>query len=344
MAGFPSFSPSAYSSKKGSDVRSAKSSYEKLNKHFTKHGFPQPLPDRDVGPITDWRFLAGDANQRNVDVEKADKHIGDNFGRVVYWLICSASRMPVDRAVIAYHDQHRELVRWLAKRVGFRVLSTGDLDMSPKPYVKLDKSLKNIMNSWIIVMSPLVADQPSGPPSPIVARRPSQARQSSYGMYKPPVHPGQGYFPPTPEATSIPPLNTNPTGSPYVNPTPPTSPVSPTMSATGGLPAYSPMSWSTPQQLPGGPPLTKQFTVRRKAPPPPKPIAFARAIHDFQPEAGDNEGLAFRTGEMLEITDKTSRAEDGWWMGRLRGGNGKIGLVPAAYVTVEESGGFARPT
>jgi hypothetical protein len=60
-------------------VRNHKNIFEKLIKHFDIHGFPQPLPGRDVGPIKDWRFLSGDANSRWYEVEKADKHIGESI-------------------------------------------------------------------------------------------------------------------------------------------------------------------------------------------------------------------------------------------------------------------------
>ncbi|KAI9844115.1 MAG: hypothetical protein M1837_005829 [Sclerophora amabilis] len=158
--GFPPFSPSSYSSRKGSDVRAAKGTFDRLTKHFWKHGFPNPLPGREVGPISDWRFLSGDANGRTVDVEKADKHIGDNFGKVIYWLIYGASRMPTDRAVIVYHEQHRQLVRWLGHRLNFRTLTGDDLDMSPKHHLKLEMKLKAVLQSWLIIMPPLVPDTP----------------------------------------------------------------------------------------------------------------------------------------------------------------------------------------
>ena len=98
---FPSFSPNRYSSsnKSYSDRTYYRGVFEKFMKHFETYGFPQPLQGRDVGPIRDWRFLSSDTNSRKYEIKEADKFIGENFGRVLYWLICSAHRMPDGMAV-----------------------------------------------------------------------------------------------------------------------------------------------------------------------------------------------------------------------------------------------------
>ncbi|KAI9890687.1 MAG: hypothetical protein M1814_003756 [Vezdaea aestivalis] len=343
-----------YSIFPGGGMRSAKSIYDKLKKHFERHGFPQPLPGREVGGISDWSFLSGDANNRVAEVEKADKHIGENFGRVIYWLICSAARMPVDRAVIVYHDQHKELVKFLSKRAGIRVLTAVDLDMSSNVHSKLDTKAATVLHSWVLVMAPLVPDVIARPP-------PAQVRQSFYipppQTYptKPPLqthgtypvnpsyntHPEKPYlethnsYPPQPNlgmfpaeiggsSFSDPNSSVPPAYSPQSNPTSPASSYSIPITPAGTMP-------QVPQ---------KQFTIRRKAPPAPKPVTFARALYDFTPEVDDTEGLAFRAGEVLEITDKNSRAEDGWWLGRVRGSGGRIGCVPESFLTVEGAMGF----
>ena len=149
---FPSFSPSRYSSKAFRDKNHNRGIFEKLTKHFEMYGFPQPLQGRDVGPIRDWRFLSGDRNSRGYEVEGADKHIGWNFGRVLYWLICDAHRMPSGMAVIAYYEQHIALLRYLGLRFGYRIINAqGDLNMSGV-HMSMNKKLKQVFDQWIIVM------------------------------------------------------------------------------------------------------------------------------------------------------------------------------------------------
>jgi hypothetical protein len=150
--GFPSFRPCRYSSKTFKDTRNNRMNYERLVKHFDMYGFPQPLQGRDVGAIRDWRFLSGDSNTRAFEVEKADKHIGENFGRVLHWLICSADRMPPGEAVVAYLDQHIELIKWMGPRMGYRAISAAtDMEMVG-PHAVLRKELREVFNTWIILM------------------------------------------------------------------------------------------------------------------------------------------------------------------------------------------------
>ncbi|KAL9104629.1 MAG: hypothetical protein Q9163_000433 [Psora crenata] len=151
---FPSLSTSRYSSKSFGDVWANRNIYEKLCKHFERAGFPQPIPQwqAEVGPIQDWRFLSGDANSRAFDVEKADKSIGENFGRVIHWLVCSADRMPRGQAVIVYYDQHIQLIRWIGLRMGYCIMSAGaDLNLTG-PHAQLDNKAKAVLNTWLILM------------------------------------------------------------------------------------------------------------------------------------------------------------------------------------------------
>ena len=151
---FPSFSPSKYSTRGFSETRNNKSTYEKLVKHFERVGFPQPTPTRqaEVGVIRDWKFLWGDSNSRAFDVDKADKNIGENFGRVVHWLICNADRQPPGTAVIAYYDQHIELIKWIQHRMGYAVLyPVIDLDLGG-PHALLERRSRMTLESWVILM------------------------------------------------------------------------------------------------------------------------------------------------------------------------------------------------
>ena len=161
------------------DRSSHKSVLEKLVKHFDANGFPQPLQGRDVGPIRDWRFLAGDANSRAWEVDKVDKQIGTNFGRVLYWLICSAHRMPSGMAVIGYLDQHIALIRYLGSRFGYRVLnSNSDLNMSG-PHLQIKKKLKGAFDTWVIVM----------PSETLIAERQRAAHAASHAPVPGPTQP-----------------------------------------------------------------------------------------------------------------------------------------------------------
>jgi len=75
----------------------------------------------------------------------------------------------------------------------------------------------------------------------------------------------------------------------------------------------------------------------KKSPPPPppvkpkpvlapKPVVYVTALYDFEAQAeGD---LSFRTGDRIEIVQKSESAED-WWTGRL---NGQQGVFPGNYV------------
>ena len=152
--GFPAFSPCRYSSKSFGDVRNHRIVFEKLVRHFDKFGFPQPVASRqaEVGLIREWRFLDADSPSRNFDVEKADKNIGENFGRVIHWLICSADRLPPGQAVIAYYDQHVELIKWIGQRMGYSILhAASELDLGGV-HSQLDKKSRATVDTWVLLM------------------------------------------------------------------------------------------------------------------------------------------------------------------------------------------------
>jgi hypothetical protein len=57
-------------------------------------------------------------------------------------------------------------------------------------------------------------------------------------------------------------------------------------------------------------------------------ISLAEAKWSFNGiEAGD---ISFAAGDIIEVLEKI---KDDWWKGRIRGGNGEIGLFPSSYVT-----------
>ena len=74
------------------------------------------------------------------------------MGRVLYWLITSAERMPAGMAVIAYYKQHIELINWMGSKFGFRVLNGAkDLDLKG-PHLRLDNKYRATIEAWVIIM------------------------------------------------------------------------------------------------------------------------------------------------------------------------------------------------
>ena len=62
--------------------------------------------------------------------------------------------MPPGTAVIAYHDQHVALIRYLGDRFGYRVIhARDDLDLGG-PHSQLDEDLRSVLQTWVIVMPP----------------------------------------------------------------------------------------------------------------------------------------------------------------------------------------------
>jgi len=73
----------------------------------------------------------------------------------------------------------------------------------------------------------------------------------------------------------------------------------------------------------------------KRAPPPPPikpkpkmepPKEYVTALYDFDAQADGD--LSFKTGERIEIVQKTDSQED-WWTGRV---NGQEGVFPGNYV------------
>lgn len=56
---------------------------------------------------------------------------------------------------------------------------------------------------------------------------------------------------------------------------------------------------------------------------------YVYAVHEFKPENDDE--IAFRIGERIEIVEKDDQYGDGWWSGRNAAG--KIGLFPQSYTS-----------
>lgn len=73
----------------------------------------------------------------------------------------------------------------------------------------------------------------------------------------------------------------------------------------------------------------------KRAPPPPKRLQSARALYDFVPKPQDEQSdLGFKKGETIEFVDAEAD-ENGWLRGRIRGGDGRWGLVPAEYLELK---------
>ncbi|KAL0945539.1 hypothetical protein HGRIS_014701 [Hohenbuehelia grisea] len=90
-------------------------------------------------------------------------------------------------------------------------------------------------------------------------------------------------------------------------------------------------SHAPPPYTPSSAAATVAATKRPPPPPPlkpkPKPAAqYVVALYDFQAQADGD--LSFRTGDRIEIVERTTSAED-WWTGRV---NGQQGVFPGNYV------------
>jgi hypothetical protein len=72
---------------------------------------------------------------------------------------------------------------------------------------------------------------------------------------------------------------------------------------------------------------------------PPLILQSARALSDFIPEPEDEQSaLGFIEGDTIEFVNAKAVDENGWLRGRVRGGNGRWGLVPAEYLELESVG------
>ena len=154
-AGFPSFTSSLYSDQSWKDSSRNRTALDKIEKHIEHFGFPQPKVGLGFGSIKTWRFLTGnDPFSRKLETQKADKIIGENFGQVLHWLICSASTIPSDMAVIVYHSQHISLARYFGDRFGCKILNAAqDLDLSGSHQL-LNERATDIFKTWAVIVSP----------------------------------------------------------------------------------------------------------------------------------------------------------------------------------------------
>ena len=81
---------------------------------------------------------------------------------------------------------------------------------------------------------------------------------------------------------------------------------------------------------------SKVSVIGKKAPPPPPPlkpkpslapqVQYVVALYDFVAQADGD--LSFKTGDRIEVVERTASAED-WWTGRV---NGQQGVFPGNYV------------
>lgn len=352
------------------DRATYKNILEKLIKHFDTYGFPQPLQGRDVGPIQDWRFLAGDSNSRTFEVDKADKQIGTNFGRVLYWLICSARYMPLGMAVIAYYDQHIALVRFLGSRFGYRVLNTtGDLNLTG-PHLQLNKKLRATFHDWVVIMpsetliaerrmtsentmqdedtphaqaiDALVISNPSTPDLPFTSPR----SVASIPSVTPTVTGNQALITSdnsrvqlAGSSLSDEALQSNTAGFEHFPRIEATTSMLP--STSSGVQFNMPSSTAEVLSDPINDSIaTSGLTshpsvVRRKAPPPPRKVILAKALYNFKAEEWEGETekeLTFSEGDIVEIVEKNEALEeDGWCRARIQGQK-RIGLAPLGYL------------
>ena len=135
-----------------------------------------------------------------------------------------------------------------------------------------------------------------------------------------------------------------PTTSPHLIPSQQTYPIT-----SASPPPYSPdtsPSIVSPEGIsnPASYPSPAKKPVRRKAPPPPKKVLTAKALYDFEPEEDNDEELAFKEGDDIEIIEKTAALEEeGWCRAKLKGQK-KLGLAPLEYLEIVEKPPTLQPT
>jgi hypothetical protein len=62
-------------------------------------------------------------------------------------------------------------------------------------------------------------------------------------------------------------------------------------------------------------------------------------LYDFIPKPEDEQSaLGFNEGETIEFVNAKAVDENGWLRGRVKGGNGRWGLVPAEYLELKSVG------
>ena len=71
---------------------------------------------------------------------------------MIHWLICSADRLPPGQAIIAYYDQHVELIKWIGPRMGYSILhAASELNLGGV-HSQLDKKSRATVDTWVLLM------------------------------------------------------------------------------------------------------------------------------------------------------------------------------------------------
>ncbi|KAH7104543.1 BAR-domain-containing protein [Auriculariales sp. MPI-PUGE-AT-0066] len=114
------------------------------------------------------------------------------------------------------------------------------------------------------------------------------------------------------------------------------APPPPPSSKPGGFTPRStaPAPAAPPPYTPPAASVSAMAAATKRAPPPPPgpkpsakpPINYVVALYDFDAQADGD--LSFKTGDQIELLEKTGSSED-WWTGRV---NGKKGVFPGNYV------------
>ena len=70
-----------------------------------------------------------------------------------------------------------------------------------------------------------------------------------------------------------------------------------------------------------------------RAPPRPEPLQGARVMYDYIPKLEDEQSdIGFKKGETIEFANTKGVDENGWIRGRIKGGDGRWGRIPAEYL------------
>ena len=142
--------------------------------------------------------------------------------------------------------------------------------------------------------------------------RSATTASSSSSLSRPPPSPGGFKKSPPP-----PPPSLSSRASQNLAPPPPYTPSNSRDGSGGALSAAS--SVAATKRAPPPPPLKPKPKIV------PQPV-YVIAMYDFQAQADGD--LSFKTGDQIEIVERSANAED-WWTGRL---NGVQGVFPGNYV------------
>ena len=238
-------------------------------------------------------------------------------------------------AVIAYHSQHVEIIRWIRQRTGYIVLEgSSDLDLSG-PHVNLGKDAITIINTWAIVMGSIDTSVKQSGPRDLPPDY-HQAIADTNEHQKTQVHEHDKVYVlehhEGPAATSVQSIEANLCQNSKDSVYTLSSNSAPLATLMSPATIVSTMTSNSSDQNKGS---SQRKLFRRKAVPPYRLNMTARVLYDFEPEVDNDEELRIHEGDKLDVVEKSAALEeDGWCRARISGTR-KVGLVPLEYLDLQ---------